>query len=727
MEDKKTKGYINRYILGWATKILIAFFVVVILIFVFFRWTGAITKTPFNWKRPTINLVDNKSSEPITQRTNQLWINAKFKKHHANVKTADIYLINEKGDKEGSEKTLVKGSNTYIFNGVSSGTKKVYSHITWSLYGDETYYLGEAKMNDVTSMSIKESSIKNDFDGTSFTMDTINENNLYTMNDMKESLPSKYYYLVISYLNNYLFQPWLGENYSDLISGEYKDEWINMPLAFNMLVNDEHELTQIVDSYNSGDIKSLKEIKNLPNKLFQSFIPQPFILDNDEGMTSEKNLAIHEGSHNYKFNEVLTNDHEFVTLKYYSNKETNFKIMPIGLAYKKGEDGKKSPYIVTPGNIIKPYALGTPEFLLHDTWTPIFFQTFANDDLSVWFNIKMNKFHFIDDSDLELTLQQIDNGDHKEFKKHERLSKINSYDMGEGRTSYHYSVDYDYLKDTEYFNTIGDDGKPLDSIKLKGHIKITYQIPDQKEYGVMETDLYQEFWIAGTPRPKDTLEIESVSKDSPVKGELNTLEYKDYGFDHPEWIQFESNSDIPPTVDCIEINWKQAYWTKVPTDDIKIQFKFIPFRNEGFESNWFSFVDHNGKIPPEDIASTSGKPVDMEPWKYHFDDKVFQYNEDGTKVSDTPEMVYEYLKNPDGTDWDKTDEDKGFDYAKMLLFYGRSQFLIRIIGQPSVTNFWDDGIVHSEGIEDETYVLNGGEGFWVYDYTPDNDENNRGN
>ena len=717
MDNRKTNGYINRYILGWATKILIAFFIVIILVFVFFRWTGAITKTPFSWERPTIELADNKSSKPIVQRTNQLWVTAKFKEHHANVKEATIFVKDEKNKKIG-EQDLSKGTNTYIFNGITEGSKKVYSHLKWSLYGDETYYLGEATMSDITSMDVNESSIKSDFDGTSFNMETLNPNDFYTMEDLKK-FPENFYSKCISYLNIYIFQPWLGENYGDLIEGPDKEKWINMPLAFNVLINDEHELNEIIDVYNNKGIKGLKEISDLPNKLISSFIPQPYIIDNEEETKSFENLSIQEGEHNYKFNKVLTNNHEFISLKDYSNKKTNFKIIPLGIAYKKNDDGHRIPYIVTSGNIIKSYAIGTPEIIMRGYDSPVLIQTGPTRNLFFRFYIKKNNFEFIDNPKIEIKIKQTNNGEHEiwEDKDIKNLSDLLLEKPSKGIEEYTGTIKYDYLKNTKYFNTLDENGIPIDHVEIELHMKITYELPGSSDK-ILETYCYPSYWL--DEEPDKNLSIDSLSETSNDIGELNNKTYKDYDYIfHPDWIQFESRSGAMPIANYIRLNWKQAYWTIVPENKFRIEFQFFPFDQFGFGSNWFSFLGHEDEIEAKDMASTKGRPdKKSEPWDFHMEEKVQQYNDDDEPL-EQKEEIYKHLWNKKG---DPITMEESI--ARNVMVSASCSIKIRIIGNPIITDFWGEEKIPITTIDPAIYNLNDGIEFWLFDAIVDDDEKN---
>ncbi len=729
MNNKKTtSGYINRYLLGWVTRILIALFIIVTLIFVFFRWTGAITNTPFSWKRPTIQLSYNKSSAPITQRANQLWISAKFKEHHSNIKEASIFVEDEDGKIEGKKQDLSKGSNTYIFNNLSSGKKKVYSHITWSLFGDKTYYLGTGMMNDVASIDVNEKTINNTFVGTSFDMTATNLNSFYTMKDMQDILPKKSYDNIVLYLNKFLFQPWLGKDYSELISsGEEKDKWLNMPLLFNMLINDEHELDVFVNSVKEKGLDALKSFDS--NKIFNSFIPQPFISDGKtEGdQKSYNNLAIQKGNHNYEFDQVLLKNHKFINLKDYANKKTNFRIMPLGLAYKINDKGNKTPYIVTSGNSIKSYALGKPEIIIKESGqTPIIFQPNASSPLQAWFYIKSNNFDFIDDPSLKIEIQQVDRkgeGLFDPFIFKGNLSDLESWTVTPGITKYVYELDYDYLKDKNHFNTLDKDGKPLESIYLKSNLEIKYKIPNEKKKQTLSTDFYSDYW-KGEETSK-ILKIDSLSQNKKTSGELNYKKFSDYNDTiHPEWIQIESAEDQPlPIADHFEISWKQAYWKKIPKNDIKVEFKIEEKYNDGtgfYTKNWFTAKGHDDKLPPDEIASTSGKPnPKLESWALRTSDVVNQYDEeDNLQVEDSKLSLDHSLVDKDGKPL-PYDPQK----AKLMFLSANCNLQMRIVGKSVITDFWDEEALPIEG-EDQIFILNENKGFWLYDYSVDDDTTN---
>jgi len=719
MKDKKTSGYINRYILGWATKIIIAFFIIVILIFVFFRWTGAITKTPFSWKRPTIELVHNKSSSPITQRTNQLWVNAKFKKHHSKINDAVIYVEDEEGELSAKPQELIQGSNTYTFSGISSGHKKIYSHISWSLYGDKTYYLGDETMNDITTLNVRESSINKDVNGLSFYMDTDNPRFLFTMLDMKNILPSEYYNDIVEYLNTYVFQPWLGVDYQDLISGTEKDDWINMPLAFNFLVSDEHELSEIYNTYNNDGIDGLKKISKLPKKIFSSLIPQPYIFNDEKEIgTSIKNLIPQKGENKYKFNSVLTNDHKFVSLKDYANKKTNFKLAPLGLAYRINDDGKKIPYIVTSGNIIKLFALGTPEMVTNKTIFPAFFQVDPSIPLTLNFFIALNNYEFSGDEKVTITIKQ--EGEDAIIKNlvpyviNLKLSDIYSGEYSPGINYYMYQIDEDYLKNTDSFNTLDSNGKPLKSIFLSAKIEINYE--ESGESLTLSTDFYSEAWH-GEQTKKD-LEIRSLSKNITTTGELNSKPYQDYKFQHPDWIQFESSSPFP-LPDYLRLNWKQAYWKTVPKNKFRIEFKFVDQfdSRDGLLTNWFSVIGEEDEMNASDIASTTGKPDhSSKPWDIDIDNVFTQYDDNDEKlVEESTKKLYE-------TSTIGGEKPKDLIQAKSMLFSNQTGVRIRIIGKSSFTDFWDDQEI-SIG-EYSIFNLNDSKPFWLFDAKINDDDVN---
>ncbi len=103
----------KRYVKLRRSNILKKIFIVTLLTifsFLFFlRWTGYIANTPLNWKRPNVEYIDGEENSLI-QKNDQLWINLRFNKNHANIKTAYVWV----DDKE-NKKELQPNSNTYIF------------------------------------------------------------------------------------------------------------------------------------------------------------------------------------------------------------------------------------------------------------------------------------------------------------------------------------------------------------------------------------------------------------------------------------------------------------------------------------------------------------------------------------------------------------------------------------------------------------------------------------
>ncbi len=102
---------------------------ILLFVFVFFRWTGFISNTPLSWKRPDVSIIDNDVSA-IEQKNDQLWVNVNYNKNHSNIKNATIYVDDNIGTQE-----LVEGNNTYIFNNLESGIHTITYKLEWSLFG----------------------------------------------------------------------------------------------------------------------------------------------------------------------------------------------------------------------------------------------------------------------------------------------------------------------------------------------------------------------------------------------------------------------------------------------------------------------------------------------------------------------------------------------------------------------------------------------------------------
>lgn len=139
----------NRYIKLRRSNILKkAFIVVLITIFVilfFLRWTGYITNTPLNWKRPNVEYIDSRENSLI-QKNDQLWINLRFNKNHANIKNAYVWV-----DDKDNRKDLQPNSNTYIFKNLESGDHEIGYELDWSLFGhkEESTIFNMSNLNTV--------------------------------------------------------------------------------------------------------------------------------------------------------------------------------------------------------------------------------------------------------------------------------------------------------------------------------------------------------------------------------------------------------------------------------------------------------------------------------------------------------------------------------------------------------------------------------------------------
>lgn len=222
------KRYIKLRRSKIAKKILIGILLLVLSCLFFLRWTGYITNTPLNWKRPNVEYIDGKDNG-IIQKNDQLWINLRFNKNHAQIKTAYVWVDNKENKKD-----LQPNSNTYIFKNLTSGTHDIGYELKWSLFGykSATTTFDMSNLNTIVFQGLKRDETKVSV-------------NLLTEGTFVENTLGLYYFDVNSYKKSKEEKEF---NISDILVKQTDlDEGVN-ELTFDSVVDGNGNEFQFIDN-----------------------------------------------------------------------------------------------------------------------------------------------------------------------------------------------------------------------------------------------------------------------------------------------------------------------------------------------------------------------------------------------------------------------------------------------------------------------------------------------